>query len=116
PAQFVQHLDRLTAEADVRAYKERTYDLLEPRAGNRFLDAGCGTGDDVLALGRLVGRSGQVIGVDASETMISTARERSAGSDLPVEFHVGDIYRLDFADPTFDGCRVDRVFHHLADP
>jgi ubiquinone/menaquinone biosynthesis C-methylase UbiE len=32
------------------------------------------------------------------------------------EFRLIDGNRLDFADASFDGCRMDRVLHHLDDP
>lgn len=60
-----------------------------------MIDVGCGTGDDVRALATLVGPVGHVIGIDASETMISVAQERSRASLLPVEFAAGDAAKLD---------------------
>ena len=39
-----------------------------------------------------------------------------AGTELPVAFRLGDVYALEFADETFDGCRADRLFHHLSEP
>ena len=86
------------------------------RDGSRLLDVGCGTGDDAMALAELVGTSGQVFGVDSSAVMIEAARQRAAGLALPVSFTVGDAHRLAFADDTFDGCRADRIFQHLAQP
>ncbi len=54
--------------------------------------------------------------MDNSEQLIVAARERGAEASLPVEFRVGDMYALDFADAAFDGCRADRVFQHLDRP
>jgi ubiquinone/menaquinone biosynthesis C-methylase UbiE len=116
PGRFVRLLDTLTALDFVRAYKRQTYDLLGAREGDRLLDLGCGNGDDALELARRVGPNGCVVGVDRSETIIAEARRRAEGSGLPVEFRVGNAHRLDFADGTFDGCRADRVFHHLEQP
>ena len=79
------------------------------------LDIGCGTGDDVLALAELVGPKGKVIGLDNSKSMIEEANQRSKQNQYAVQFRVGDIYKLDFADNTFDCCRADRVFMHLPD-
>jgi SAM-dependent methyltransferase len=75
PAGFVRVLDALTALDFVRAYKRRTFELLglEPRAS--VLDLGCGTGEDVQELARLVGPGGRVVGVDRSETVIAQASE-----------------------------------------
>ena len=113
---FVEHLDRISSMAQVQSYKRRTFDLLQVRAGSRVLDVGCGTGDDARALAERVGGSGWVVGLDNSETMIEEARKRVEGLGLPVDYRVGDARRLDFPDASFDGCRVDRVLHHLDDP
>ena len=113
---FVSYLDTVSAREEVQAYKRRTFALLAPREGSRILDAGCGTGDDAIALAELVGAAGQVVGVDFSAAMVEEARNRVAGRALPVRFEVGDVHRLAFADGTFDGCRADRVFQHLEQP
>lgn len=42
--------------------------------GMRVLDLGCGAGRDVYLLAQLVGESGQVVGVDMSDTQLETAR------------------------------------------
>lgn len=116
PAGFVRVLDTLTALDFIRAYKQRTFELLSVQPGDRVLDLGCGTGDDVQALARLVGPSGRVVGVDRSETLIAEARERVQGTALPVAFQVADAYALPFPDADFDVCRADRLFHHLEHP
>jgi SAM-dependent methyltransferase len=48
--------------------------------------------------------------------MITEARQRAGGLKLPVEFRLGDVYHLDLADHTFDGCRAERLFVHLERP
>ena len=81
-----------------------------------LLDAGCGTGSDVLKIAEKVGISGKVIGVDASESMIAESRRRAEGTPLPVEFRTSDVQHLDFPDNTFNACRADRIFVHLSNP
>jgi ubiquinone/menaquinone biosynthesis C-methylase UbiE len=54
PEFFVRFVDAANEMASVRACKRRTKRLLQPRAGQRILDLGCGTGDDAQALARLV--------------------------------------------------------------
>ncbi len=56
------------------------------------------------------------MGIDHSEMIVRQARERAAGAGLPAEYVVGDCYDLQFAGGAFDGCRADRIFHHLTDP
>jgi ubiquinone/menaquinone biosynthesis C-methylase UbiE len=116
PASFVRYLDMVGGLETIQRIKQQTYDLLEIREGSHLPDVGCGTGDDVRALARRVGRTGLVVGVDGSESMVAEAQERAREANLPVEFRVGDAERLDFADNTFDGCRAERVFVHLNHP
>ncbi|MDP9374230.1 MAG: methyltransferase domain-containing protein [Chloroflexota bacterium] len=116
PADFVRYLDTTRATPFFQEVKRRSFALLDPRAGARVLDVGCGTGDDVLALARAVGPTGRAVGVDASATMIAEARRRAAGAGLPAEFFQGDAQRLDFADAIFDGCRAERVLQHVEAP
>jgi ubiquinone/menaquinone biosynthesis C-methylase UbiE len=115
PAQYVRFMDDANAMEYFRAAKERTYAMLALKAGDRVLDIGCGTGEDVRALARIVGPTGLAVGIDSSHTMIDAAQLRSAGQ-AGVEFRIGDAQQLDFADATFDACRADRVLQHLSEP
>lgn len=53
-----------------------------PKAGQKVLDVGCGTGASLLALAELVGPSGDVTGVDVSPPMLGMAQERVAEAGL----------------------------------
>jgi SAM-dependent methyltransferase len=52
-------------------------------AGQRVLDVGCGFGETTLALGRVVGPRGAVLGVDVCEPFLSVAREEARAAVLP---------------------------------
>jgi ubiquinone/menaquinone biosynthesis C-methylase UbiE len=69
--------------------------------GSTVLDLCCGTGNIALAAAQ---KAGEVIGVDASEGMLSKARNKAERKGMAnVEFACGDItQRLGFADGTFD--------------
>lgn len=116
PDFFVRFLDSVCAEASVRAYKRRLNELLELGFGQRVLDVGCGTGDDVRAMAGSVGADGLVVGIDNSQAMIDVARQRAAGIGLPVEFRVGDVSNLPFDAYSFTSCRADRSLMHVPDP
>ena len=116
PHWYRNYLDAFNAMETVRAWKERSFGMLAVRPGSHLLDVGCGLGGDAIALAERVGADGRVIGVDNSAQLIVEAQQRIAASPLPVEFRVGDIYGLEFADASFDGCRADRVFQHLDRP
>jgi ubiquinone/menaquinone biosynthesis C-methylase UbiE len=116
PRHFVQTLDIDAHNPYFQNMKRRSIALLDPAAGKHMLDVGCGIGEDVRAIARLVGESGSVLGIDISATMLEEARRRSAGSGLPVKFQLGDVRRLELEDERFDGCRIERVLLHLEDP
>ncbi|MHC2436902.1 class I SAM-dependent methyltransferase [Bradyrhizobium sp. USDA 4451] len=82
--------------------------------GQRWLDAGCGTG----TLSRLLAARGcDVTGVDASPEMIAAARRRLA--DLPAERltfrQIPTIANLPFADRSFDGVLCASVLEYVPD-
>jgi ubiquinone/menaquinone biosynthesis C-methylase UbiE len=112
---FVSYLETATAQTEMQRYKQKSYDLLGVNLGKHLLDVGCGIGDDALALAERVGSSGRVVGLDCSANLIAEACRRMESRQLPLEFHVGDVCCLEFPDESFDGCRADRVFMHLAD-
>ena len=89
--------------AFVAEYGRGVIDLLEPQAGERILDVGCGTG----ALTHLIAQAGaHVVGFDASSDMIAKAREQYPG----IQFDVKDV--TDFAyDAPFDAIFSNATLH-----
>ena len=74
-------------------------------AGTRILDLGCGAGRDCFVLSKLVGESGSVVGVDMTPEQLAVARRHVDGharrfghTKANVEFHEGDIERLEALD------------------
>ena len=116
PEGYVSYLDAVTGMAAIQAYKQRSYDLLNLKQGDHVVDVGCGTGDDARAMAQRVGKSGRVVGIDASEVMISEARKRSESLELPVQFQTGTVLKLPYGDGTFNAARADRMFQHLNNP
>lgn len=80
--------------------------------GCRVLDLGCGSGRDVYALAQMVGKTGQVVGVDMTEEQLDVAirhrdfhREAFGFTRDNVDFRLGYIEHLDqlgLADASFD--------------
>ena len=74
---------------------EWVMNLLQPQAGERILDAGCGSG---IFTQPIAAKGAQITGIDISQPMLERAQKR-----LPQhEFLAADICDLPFSDETFD--------------
>lgn len=113
---FISFLDAGNALGDIKSVKRVMLSQLELRDGVSLLDVGCGAGDDVRDLARLVGPRGRVVGVDVSGAMIAEAKKRHVTAELPVEFVEGDAQDLTFPEASFDRCRTERMLMHLDAP
>ncbi len=116
PQVFVRYLEMTTSLDWMQRMKQVTFERMRIEPGQKVLDLGCGTGEDVRVLAGMVGHEGRVVGVDYSELMVGEAIKRSEGLDLPVEFRTGDAHKLDFDSSTFHSCRAERLFVHLENP
>lgn len=116
PQWFVHFLDitRAKKRRKATANPQQYFAYLDVQPGHNVLELGCGTGDFLEPLARLVGENGRVAGLDKSEVMISEARTRVQHPS--VEFYVGDAQELEFADKSFDRCFATTLFQHLSNP
>ena len=113
---YVECLTLLDSLPYYNECKCRSYELLELRAVQVVLEAGCGLGDVAFRMAERVMPGGRIVGVDASTAMIHEARLRNRTARRPVEFLVGNIRVLPFADSSFARCRIDRVLQHIPGP
>lgn len=74
------------------------------------VDIGCGMGGDVA---RLRSQDLHAIGIDASLSMVATARDRLG---VDVRLLQGDAAALPLRDRSVDGCRIERVLQHVMSP
>lgn len=77
--------------------------LLDPRPGERILDAGCGTGQ---LTGEISRAGAEVTGIDNSPAMIAQARSNFSG----IRFEVQDLRALPF-EAEFDAVFSNAVLH-----
>lgn len=83
-------------------------ELLAPRAGERILDLGCGTGH---LTAQIAATGANVVGVDRSPEMISQAREQFP----ELHFEIADARHLHF-EPRFDAVFSNAVLHWITEP
>jgi len=82
---------------------------LEPLAGQRLMDAGCGAG---LFLSLAAAHGAIPSGLDASEALLSVARSRVASADL----RAGGIEALPYDDSAFDIVVAFNAIQYTLDP
>jgi arsenite methyltransferase len=71
--------------------------------GETVLDLGCGAGTDLLIAAQMAGRTGRVIGVDMTATMLRRARASAEALGVAnVEFHESLIEALPLAEESVD--------------
>lgn len=112
PGFALRFWDACNRLASVRALKPLMLDLMDLHRGQRVLEVGCGTGDDVRTIARRVGAQGLVVGIDSSPLVIEEARRRT-DPRASIEFRVGDVLGLELPDEAFDRCRVERLLMHV---
>jgi SAM-dependent methyltransferase len=98
------------------AEKEGAFFLSYLRPGMNLLDCGCGPGSITIGLARRIA-PGQVVGVDMDAGQL--AETRRAGAEQRVDnirTEIGSVYKLPFADNSFDAVFAHAVLDHLSDP
>jgi arsenite methyltransferase len=106
---------RLAETSDLYRRRLAVLDALDPRPGERMLEAGCGAGPLLPAIGAAVGPSGRVVGIDISEDQAAAARVRCVNQPN-VEIDVLDVCRLPYDAAAFDAIVAVQVIEYLDDP
>ncbi|MBU9711830.1 demethylmenaquinone methyltransferase [Evansella tamaricis] len=85
------------------SWRKDTMKRMAVPKGAIALDVCCGTADWTIALGKSVGNSGKVIGLDFSKNMLSVGEKKVKENSLSnVELVHGNAMDLPFEDNTFD--------------
>lgn len=97
----VQHA-LLTARSDGRGRTLLVESAVRP--GDRVLDCGAGTGATGILAAKKNGSDGRVVLFDLSDAMLDVARRKVAEEGLQdrVDYRVGDLVHLPYADDSFD--------------
>jgi SAM-dependent methyltransferase len=108
----LKHLRQSWWDDDFTAFLAET---LRPRAGNRILDVGCGTGIGEVSIGRLHVSQLQLVGIDRAAEKVREARHETASHNQRAWFAAGDACHLPFRDGAFDSTYCVTVLQHVRD-
>jgi ubiquinone/menaquinone biosynthesis C-methylase UbiE len=99
-AAYKRRLDLVMARGEARG-RAAVIDWVQPAAGKRILDLGCGPGTLSFPLAAAVRPDGSVVGIDLAAGMIAQAT-MAVTPDLPLRFELMDMEELRFPDTCFD--------------
>jgi ubiquinone/menaquinone biosynthesis C-methylase UbiE len=120
---MVRDVDALTSST-LKHLRERWWDesfttfvrdTVQPRAGKRILDVGCGSGTAEVNLSRLRLSQVQLVGVDLISDRVREARAAASSHNARAHFAAADAVALPFADGSFDATFCVAVLQHLRD-
>ena len=109
-----QQLSMIYQTDDIKEMQRQYRAWFDPRPGEAILDVGCGTGVNDVALAKLVGPSGKVVGIDNSDAMLAVARAKASADN--VSYRLMPVEEMDFPDASFDGVVCTQVLGYVADP
>jgi 2-polyprenyl-3-methyl-5-hydroxy-6-metoxy-1,4-benzoquinol methylase len=95
----------------------RVFSLVEScLPSEALLDAGCGDGLYLEAIGSSTRAPARIVGTDLSERILETARATADRSGVQVELRRANLEQLPFSDGEFDVVLCTQVIEHLLDP
>ena len=112
---YLRYLDRAAASPALRAARREIISALEVRPDSSVLDVGSGAGEFLIEVAEAV-PGVRAVGIDPSETLVSTAKSRAEAAGMAVQFSLGDVERLEFPDSSSDRVHCSRVLQHLDHP
>ncbi len=87
-------------------------EFIHSHAPGRVIDLGCGTGTNLLTLGKA---GWQVTGVDFAVRAVTRAREKLASAGIAGEVRAGDVTKLETVQGTYDLVLDIGCYHSLSE-
>ena len=98
------------------AHNSAAYLLPCLRPHMRMLDVGCGPATITVDFAQILSE-GSVVGIEPIAGPLEIARTNAEQAGVTnIEFAIGDVYRLEYADDSFDVVHAHQVLQHLSDP
>jgi len=104
-------LDRI-----LQPFEDLLIEAVSASGARSVLDIGCGTGSTTRGIAKLLGASGNCVGVDISEQMIATARTLAEQQRVPAKFICADAQTHSFEPAGFDTIMSRFGVMFFADP
>lgn len=103
--------------ANLAPDSDAQFERIGIKPGERVIDLGCGPGGVLHLLGKRVGPSGSVLGLERSPHFVEMARRFVADHALPhVEVREGDAYDTGLERGSFDGAHMRLVLVNVPEP
>jgi SAM-dependent methyltransferase len=97
------------------AFTSFVKDTLQPRAGRRILDVGCGIGTAEVHLSRLRLTQVELVAVDLVTDRVREALAAARSHNIAADFAAADACALPFANASFDSVFTVAVLQHIGD-
>jgi ubiquinone/menaquinone biosynthesis C-methylase UbiE len=110
---FYDTVVNLLTLGQTKRLRTMTIDQAMLKPGERLLDVGCGTGGVTIPAKKRIGQNGPVSGIDPSPEMIVVARKKAQRARVDIDFRIGVIESLPYADGSFDVVTSSLMMHHL---
>ena len=111
-----QLYERETVHTLARPLAELMFAYISLQAGDRVLDAACGTGIVTRVAVQRYGDLGHVVGVDLNAGILEVARANASATPVPIEWRHGDVCALPFADASFEVVLCQQGLQFVPDP
>lgn len=113
-AKLAKALERDYQTPEIVEQRRRTIAILNPKAGDRIMDVGCGPGLLALEMAPHVGANGHITGIDTSPDMLRLAADRCAAHPN-ITVTGGNALALPVGDRTLDAMSCTQVLLLIAD-
>jgi ubiquinone/menaquinone biosynthesis C-methylase UbiE len=95
--------------------KKLSYQYFDAIEHGTIVDLGCGAGNDVIELAKLISQEVRVVGVDHDPRMVEQGKSASQNMHN-VDFILSEASPLPFESDSVAGLRTERVIQHLKNP